>query len=462
MLTSLARRRVAVTGASGFIGRALVERLIERGYGVIALGRSAPADPFPAGVEFRRFDPGAQPQPSAFEGADAVVHLAAESVAGRWTLDKKHAILTSRVAGTRCVVASLAQLARPPSVLACASGTGYYGSRGDLPLEETTEAGTDFLARVCIAWEREANAAAAHGIRAVQLRTGIVLGRGGALAAMAPAFRVGAGGPFGAGSQFVPWIHLDDLTAMYLFVLERNGIAGAVNAVTPDYATSARFAQALGAALHRPALVPAPSFALRAALGEFAQTLLGSQLVLPARAQDAEFRWTRPYLEDALADVYGTQPWLVVKTFSAEQFLPHPPESVFPFFADAGNLEAITPASLRFRIRSVAPEMRRGALIRYALSLHGVPFRWKTMIARWDPPHGFEDVQLHGPYALWHHSHSFVPVDGGTLMTDRVRYALPLYPLGEVARSLVSHDVKEIFAHRRVAIERLSATSGGT
>lgn len=456
-------RRVAVTGASGFVGRALVTRLRERGYAVIALGRGAAGAGLPDDVEFRRFDPGAGvPDPAAFEGADAVLHLAGEPVAGRWTPGKKHAIFASRVDGTRTVVASLAASTQRPSVLVCASATGYYGARGDERLDEAAPPGDDFLARVCLAWEREAAAAETLGIRSVRLRTGIVLGEGGALTAMLPLFRTGLGGSFGGGSQFLPWIHLDDLIELYLFAFERTDIAGALNAVTPDYATNARFAQALGAALHRPALLPAPAFALRAVLGEFAQTLLGSQLVLPARAQDAGFTWRQPYLEDALAAALGRSPWPIVKTYSAEQFLPLPREEVFPFFAAASNLESITPASLRFHIRDAPPEMGRGALIRYVLRVHGVPLRWTTMISRWDPPYGFDDVQLHGPYALWHHSHSFERVAGGTLMNDRVRYALPLHPLGELARQLVERDVEQIFSHRRDAIARLRLSSAAS
>ncbi|HEV3152915.1 MAG TPA: TIGR01777 family oxidoreductase [Candidatus Baltobacteraceae bacterium] len=450
-------KRVAITGAGGFIGRALTAKLLARGYGVIALGRNLARDAFPPGVEVRRFDPNApEPQPEAFHGADAVVHLAGESVAGRWTEEKKRRIRDSRVNGTRLVIASLPAAPARPAVLVCSSATGYYGDRGDDPLGENATPGSDFLARTCVDWERVASVASGYGMRAVQLRTGIVLGRGGALAKMAPVFRMGVGGPFGNGKQFVPWIHIDDLTELYVFALENAAVEGAINAVAPDYATSARFAQALGAAVKRPALLPAPAFALRAVLGEFASTLLASQLVLPAAAQRHGFTWRHGRLESAVADALAqTTPWPVLRVFEDEQFVPLSAEQTFPFFAKAENLRSITPPSLRFTIRNSPVQMRQGTLISYRLRVRGVPMRWKTMIAQWNPPHGFDDVQLRGPYALWHHEHRFEPVSGGVKMTDRVTYALPHFPLGNAVLPLVRRDVAQIFAYRRKAIENL-------
>ncbi|MFN2462044.1 MAG: TIGR01777 family oxidoreductase [Candidatus Velthaea sp.] len=455
-------KRIAITGAGGFIGRALTARLRAKAYACVALSREPATLRLPEDVECRRFDANdPDGNPTAFERIDAVIHLAGENVAGRWTARKKHAIFASRVDGTRAVVDSMARLATRPAVLIASSATGYYGARGDATLDETSAPGDDFLARTCIEWEREARRAAELGIRSVQIRTGIVLGDGGALRKMAAPFRFGAGGPFGSGRQFVPWIHLDDLVELYVFALERETLTGAVNGVTPDYATSARFAQALGAALHRPAIIPAPAPALRLVLGEFAQTLLGSTLVIPATAQDAGFAWRHPELEGALAAVYpSSRAWPVVRHFRAEQFLPVPLEAVYAFFSDASNLEAVTPASLRFAMREHPAALERGAQIAYELRVHGLPLRWRTMIARWKPPFGFDDVQLHGPYALWHHAHTFERVAGGVLVKDHVRYALPLYPFGNLAAPLVAADVRKIFAYRRTALERWAAASG--
>ncbi len=272
--------KVVVTGATGFIGTAIVAALTARGDVVTALVRTPAGADFPAAVRVLRFDAGAPPDPSPYEGADAVIHLAGESVAGRWTPEKKRAILESREHGTRAVVASLAACANRPRALIAASAVGYYGERGDAPLVESSLPGQGFLADVCAAWETESFAAERLGIRVAVLRQGLVYGPGGgALAPMLAPFRAFVGGPFGNGTQWAPWIHLDDDVALFLFALD-NGLKGPINAVSPDVATSARFARALGHALGRPSLAFAPAPALYLVLGEFASSLL----VEPARA----------------------------------------------------------------------------------------------------------------------------------------------------------------------------------
>jgi len=453
--------RVAVTGATGFVGRRLVEALVRRGDRVVALGRHPERMSFGTGVECLAFDPaGAAPQPDAFAGADAVIHLAGESISGRWTPEKKRLIRESRTAGTALVVASLADLPQRPRALISASAVGFYGSRGDEALVETSAPGTGFLPEVCAQWEAAALAARDLGIRTVCLRTGIVLGAGGgALAAMLPPFRFGMGGPFGSGRQFVPWIHLDDLVNMYLFALDGD-IDGPINAVAPDYATSARFAQALGSAIGRPALIPAPGFALHIVLGEFASTLLDSQLVIPARAEDAGFAWQYRFLEAAMIAATGAKsrkPAIAIVEYT--QTVPARREDIFDFFSSPHNLEEITPPTLRFTIAHAPGSIERGAEIDYRLSLRGIPMKWRTLISRWESPARFVDVQLHGPYALWHHEHEFRDVPEGTLLIDRVHYVLPFAPFGGLVGNLVRADVEQIFAFRQKVIAARFAPS---
>lgn len=277
----------------------MVAELRSRGARVIALSRR-PEARAGAGVETRRFDPNGDPNPAAFAGADAVIHLAGESIGGRWTAAKKRRIADSRIAGTRTLVTSLEALNQRPATLVSASAVGYYGDRRWDELLETAPPGSDFLAQVCAGWEEAARGCEALGVRTVRLRSAIALGDGGALAEMERPFKLGLGGPMGSGKQYLPWIHVRDLAALYCFSVENATVSGAVNAVTPDYATNARFARALGKALSRPALLPAPAFALRAILGEFADTLLFSQLAIPQAAQRAGFSWSFPNLEAAL------------------------------------------------------------------------------------------------------------------------------------------------------------------
>lgn len=278
--------RIAVTGASGFIGRALTARLAAAGHTV---------EPLKTRESF------------VMPPCDAVVNLAGEPIAQRWTPEAKQRIRYSRVEGTRRLVESMGRLSPRPAALVCASAVGFYGSHGDEILRETSPPGEDFLAEVCVAWERAAaQAESAFGIRVVCLRTGVVLGRGGgALERMLPAFRLGAGGPLGSGRQWMSWIHLDDLTSLYEFALNESRLRGAVNAVAPHPVTNAEFVRALAAALHRPALIPVPAFALKLMFGEMAGVLLDSQRAVPEAARAAGFEFRYPELGPALSAILG-------------------------------------------------------------------------------------------------------------------------------------------------------------
>ncbi len=246
------------------------------------------------------------------EGVDVVFHLAGEPVAeGRWNDEKRARIRDSRVFGTRAVVRSIASIdeARRPRVLVSASAVGYYGSRGDEVLTEESAPGEGFLPDVCKVWEEEALAAEAYGVRVVSLRIGIVLGReGGAFARMLPMFKMGVAGKLGDGSQWMPWIHLDDVVALFVHAARTDTLRGPLNAVAPAPVTNADFTHALARALRRPAIFSAPAPVLRLALGEMASVVLASQRVLPERATSSGFAFAFPTLEDALVDLCGTVP----------------------------------------------------------------------------------------------------------------------------------------------------------
>jgi uncharacterized protein (TIGR01777 family) len=275
---------IAVTGASGFIGRRLTQRLQSEGHTVreISLRSGAPIVPI----------------------CHAVVHLAGEPVAQRWTRSARNRILKSRVEGTKSLVKALSE--HPPPVLISASAIGYYGARGDEILTETSKPGADFLAQVAIAWEREARSAAQLGVRAVPLRFGMVLGRGGgALKKMLLPFRLGLGGRLGSGDQWMSWIHLDDLIALIGFAIESAQCKGAMNAVAPHPVTNAEFTHDLARALHRPAVFPVPEFVLKLLYGEMSQVILGSQRVKPEAALQAGFEFRFPELGRALRQIVG-------------------------------------------------------------------------------------------------------------------------------------------------------------
>jgi hypothetical protein len=299
-----ASQRVVVTGATGFIGRALCAALAGAGHRPVVVSRDVAraARSVPGAADHHAWPGGGEPFPvAALEGADAVVHLAGETVAGRWTAAKKRAIRASRVDGTRALVAALGACAVRPRVLVSASAIGVYGDRGEEALTEGAAPGGDFLAEVCVAWEQAARAAEALGVRVVNPRIGLVMGGGGgALEAMLTPFKLGVGGRLGSGRQWWSWIHRDDVVGLLMHALTVE-ISGPMNATAPAPERQRAFATALGRALRRPSFVPAPAFALRALLGEFSTELLSSSRVLPALAERTGYEFQYPGLTAALA-----------------------------------------------------------------------------------------------------------------------------------------------------------------
>ncbi len=292
-----------VTGATGFIGKHLCASL----HVPNILTRSPETAPLELSNTacFRWIPDEGMPPPESLDRCDAVFHLAGEPVAeGRWNEAKKARIRNSRVLGTRNLVAALRALDSPPPVLVSASAVGIYGSRGDEIVNEQSSPATGFLAEVCREWELEALRAEEFGMRVVTIRIGLVLGRdGGALARMLPLFKAGAGGRLGTGRQWMPWIHVDDLTRLFVFAAENDGLSGPVNGSAPNPVSNRGFTRALGQAIGRRTLFPAPAFGLRLALGEFAEVLLASQRVVPKAALDAGFKFRHATIDSALSNL---------------------------------------------------------------------------------------------------------------------------------------------------------------
>jgi uncharacterized protein len=301
--------RVAVTGATGVLGRALVGALLARGDEVAALSRDADRARQTLGD---RVDTHAWPNPTdapppadALAGADAVVNLLGEPIAQRWTSEAKDRIRRSRTDGTRSLVQGLLALTpdRRPRALVSQSATGYYGAQGDEQLTEDAPAGNDFLAGIVVGWEREALAAASD-LRVAVTRTGVVLSPdGGALAKMLPFFRLGIGGPVAGGRQYVPWVHLDDVVGVLLFCLDNSQASGPVNLTAPNPVTNAVLSRTLGRVLGRPAVLPVPALALKLLYGDMAEIVTTGQRVVPARLEQLGYQFRQPELEPALRDV---------------------------------------------------------------------------------------------------------------------------------------------------------------
>jgi uncharacterized protein (TIGR01777 family) len=301
--------RVAVTGATGTIGSALVRELRERGDEVTALSRDPDRATAKLGVQAERWAaPTREPAPAAaLQGRDAVVHLLGEPIAQRWSDEAKREISESRVLGTRNLVAGLRALAEDerPRVLVSGAGTGIYGARGDERLDESEPVGDDFAARVVADWEAEARPAAELGLRVVTSRTGPVLSEGGALGKMLPFFKLGLGGPVAGGRQYFPWVHLDDVVGAIVFCLDTETASGPVNVSAPEPATNKEFSRALGRVLKRPAFAPVPALAVQVLYGEMAEIVTTGQRAVPARLTELGYRFRRPDLEDALREATG-------------------------------------------------------------------------------------------------------------------------------------------------------------
>lgn len=295
--------RITVTGASGMIGRRLVAELLGQGWEVTILSREPERARLALGdVQAHGWDPVSEAAPvRALAGRDAVAHLAGEPVAQRWTPAARQAIRDSRVAGTENMIAGLRAAEPRPRVLVSSSATGYYGPHGPEPIDEEAPPGTDFLAEICLAWERAAVSAEELGVRVVRVRTGVVLDRaGGALAKMLLPFQLGLGGPIAGGRQFIPWIHAEDVVGIMLAGLTRQDWSGPVNATAPLPVTNREFSKALGRALHRPALLPVPGLALRLLYGEMAEIVTTGARVVPARPLMLGYRHRHPDLDEAL------------------------------------------------------------------------------------------------------------------------------------------------------------------
>ncbi|WP_103670031.1 TIGR01777 family oxidoreductase [Pseudanabaena sp. BC1403] len=305
--------KIVVTGATGFVGEKLVERLHALGDRIVVLARNSqkatrqfPQDTFPnvEVIGYTPFELGDWAK--AISGSDAVINLAGEPLAGvRWTEKRKQEIRDSRILTTKVLVEAIAKADVKPQILISGSAIGYYGTSLDKSFDEYSNAGDDFLANVCKDWEAAAEAVTSLGLRLVKLRTGIVLGMGGAIAKMLPIFQVGGGGKIGTGKQWFSWIHRDDLVELIIYALKNDQVTGALNATAPKAVTNSDFTVAFAKAIKRPAFLPVPAAALILVFGEGATVLLDGQRVVPHKAEINKFTFQYPDIDSALAQIFA-------------------------------------------------------------------------------------------------------------------------------------------------------------
>ena len=467
--------RVFVTGATGFIGRALVARLLRDGHEVSAWVRSPAKAEGVLEAQVRRVPTrDEEALRSAVASADAVVHLAGAPVAGkRWTASYKQTLRRSRLQTTaRIVDAIRASEGSRPRVLVSASAVGIYGD-ARREVDEDARAANDFLAQLCVDWEAAAAPARSLGVRVTHPRFGIVLGaEGGALAKMLPAFRAGTGGKLGDGRQGMSWVHIVDAVEAVMTALTDERFDDAFNVSAPSPVTNLAFTKALGRALGRPTALPVPAFALKALFGEGAAPLLTGPLALPGRLRERGFVFAFGDLDDALRDILSnddvtigplsgappSHPYVdkrgATYELRAEVVVDAPLERVFPFFSQAANLGVLTPPHMAFGILRQDPDtMQTGTTIDYRIALGPIPMKWRTRIERFEDGRGFVDSQLKGPYRSWYHEHWFEADGDRTRMLDRVYYKPPLGILGRIAHALfIRGQLERIFGFRRQAV----------
>lgn len=447
--------KILITGGTGLVGKKLGLALVQRGDSVtvVTRGKKAALRDLPFPVEIVEGDLSKRAIPALAQTSwDAVVHLMGENVGqGRWTPAVKTRLVNSRILATKHLIESL----RPENVksLISASAVGYYGDRGEEELTEESGPSSGFLSDLCRDWE-ELTLNGMKGPRTAVARIGFILDhQEGGLPRLIDLFQKGLGSPLSSGKQWMTWVHVDDVVNGFLHLIDHQNLKGVFNLVAPHPTRNQDFTKSMAKVLNCFTGPNVPAFALKTLYGEMAQIILSSQNVKPKRLQASGFKFKFDDMETALtATLSGFANGHSV--FETKQFIPRPKEAIFPFFADAKNLEQITPPNLNFHILKVStPDVQQGTLIDYKLTVHKVPVRWRTEIATWSPPNEFTDNQLKGPYQKWHHVHSFENLADGTLMTDRVTYKLPLGLIGRIGGAgFVRSDVNNIFGYRRQVI----------
>lgn len=474
--------RVFITGATGFVGRAVVLRLLGEGHAVCAWVRDQERARAMLGAEvtLAPAEQGLAGLVTAVETADAVINLAGEPIAaGRLTRARRERIVRSRLELTRQLVDAMTRCQSRPAALISASAVGFYGDRGDDTLDESSGAGAGFLSELCVRWEQAAERAEALGVRVVRLRIGVVLGLGGGfLDRVLPLARSGLAARLGTGRQFVPWIHLDDLVRVITAALTTSSYRGAIDAVTAPARMDDLMRVTARAVGSRPGFA-VPRALLRLGLGDAADVLLFSQNTRGGRLAGLGFKPDHATLDGAVGDLVDRLAEVAIAPLGAggpapsvaggylrtrrprmllrtQVTLNAPVDEVFRFFSQPQNLGLLTPAAMRFRIRRAPEHVQEGSVIDYVLRVAGTRLRWRTVIAHWAPGVCFVDAQTRGPYRTWWHEHHFHSVPGApglTVMEDRVFFAAPFGWLGRMAQGLfVLPALRQVFGYRTQAI----------
>ncbi|RAP34506.1 TIGR01777 family protein [Candidatus Marinamargulisbacteria bacterium SCGC AAA071-K20] len=458
---------ILITGGSGFIGESIVLALLRLGHHLVLLSRNPKRleNKYGKAVRCYCWDAltGLPPQ-IAFEGVDAVINLMGEGVADkRWTKRQKQKIYESRVIGTQNLVEGINHYGDSVSTVVSTSAIGFYNHKQTDEITETSPPSKTFLSQVCRDWEVALNnLKSKNSIRTVIVRIGVVLGDGGALTKLITPFLYGFGGQIGTGRQWLNWIHLSDLTQLFVMAVENKSYSGIYNGVSPENVRNTLFTKTLAKVLNRTSFFRVPAFVLKILIGEMSDEILYGQRVHPRKLEEAGFLFQFKNLESALENALNIKFILhlnkKIRTHRLHslQYSQTPSGQVFEFFSNAQNLEKITPPFLKFKVDSQSTNpLKKGSIISYTLRLRGFPIKWQSLICDWAPNTSFVDTQVKGPYKLWHHTHRFLCYKGGTFIEDDVYYALPnIFIISDIASIFVKKDIVKIFKFRKQAIQQ--------
>ncbi len=448
-------KKVVLFGGTGLLGQSLGLALYRLGYSVRVVTRN-PATwehllSFPGEI-FAWDGENADQLSMVLLGSDIVCNLAGEPIGeGRWSDAKKERLRTSRLDTTSRIVAGVQKLEKKPELFLSGSAVGYYG-KTLVPVTEDAPQGAGFLADLCGEWEEKATPLTKEGVRVVWLRTGVVLSVfGGALPLLTFLTRTVGPQVIGRATSGCPWIHIDDWVSAVLTAITNKNLDGPMNLVAPTPTTWRDVL--LGITEGKGILVSVPPSLVRPMVGEGPVALSESQFISPTRLIDAGFQFKFPDIKAALADLLEQHLFPNASFLAARQYINAPLAKVVDFYADAQNLEKITPPWLNFKVLNLSSEkIEEGTLINYRLKLYGIPFKWQSKIKGWKMPSQFTDVQVKGPYSLWHHTHRFEQIGEGTLVTDIVRYRAPFGRLGRLmANFFIAKEVEKIFQYRKSA-----------
>ncbi|MDB2447265.1 TIGR01777 family oxidoreductase [bacterium] len=447
--------KILLLGGTGFIGNRVGLHLVSLGYEIVVLTREIKTNgelSFPCTQIY--WDYQSPIQDSVGSDYKAAINLAGETVAkGRWDKKKKSAILNSRIKATTFAT-QFSNSKKIPKLIQ-ASAVGYYGDTGNDSVEETSVPGTDFLADVCQAWEKPLEHLN-ESTKSTVMRFGLVLGlEGGAFLEMLLPYSMGVGAKLGAGKNYCPWIHVDDVSKFIEKSLDSTSYEGVFNLVAPELITYERLHNELTKRLGGFSFARVPASLIKLMLGEKSSLFTTNQKVSSKNLSKAGFDFNYKSIDEALNSLIGENS-KGLYFIKSTQWVQSDLASTWDFFLKGDSLHKITPPNIKLESQSKSTnEIEKGTLINYRLKIRGFPLNWKTLIEDLIPLKSFKDVQLKGPYKLWHHEHRFSELANGTLIEDLVKFKVPFGSFGRlISLGIVKHDVNKIFAFRRKIVEQ--------